>query len=284
MVKVTHFEGVTVGRILAKLLATTIPYHLYFVDGLLVDTGPHSLRRELLPFLHGLPIEQVALTHIHEDHCGLAADLAARGVPILCPAESVEDAAHEARLPLYRRLIWGRRPPFPAGPLPDTLRTPGHTFQVLKGPGHTEHHVLFYEAERGWLFSGDFYLTARPRLVFGGEDLSATLATLKRLERLDVRVVFDTHAGPLPDGAQRLAQKREFLEDLGGRVADLRAQGLDDRAIDRRLFPRKPLITYFSRGEWASIHMVRTVAAPEGRSERAKGIESTSERSNEPTN
>ena len=117
MVKVSHFEGVTVGKTLASLFGTAIPYHLYFVDGLLVDTGPRSLRREIAPFLQTLPIEQVALTHIHEDHCGLASDLAGRGLPILCPAGSVEEAAREGRLPLYRRLIWGRRPAFPASPL-----------------------------------------------------------------------------------------------------------------------------------------------------------------------
>ena len=262
MVKVTHFEGVTVGKTQAKFLGMAIPYYLYFVDGLLVDTGPHSLRREIAPYLRGLPIEQVALTHIHEDHCGLASELAARGLPILCPAESVEEAALEPRLPLYRRLFWGRRPPFPAAPLPETLRTPGHTFRVLNGPGHTPHHALFYEPERGWLFSGDFFLTARPRLVFGGENLAATLDTLRRLEALEVRVLFDTHAGPLRDGALKLAQKRQFIEDLGGRVAELRRQGLDDRAIDRRLFPSKPLISFVSRGEWASSHMVRTVPTP----------------------
>jgi glyoxylase-like metal-dependent hydrolase (beta-lactamase superfamily II) len=264
MVKVTHFEGVTVGKTQAKFLGMAIPYYLYFVDGLLVDTGPHSLRREIAPYLGGLPIEQVALTHIHEDHCGLASELAARGIPILCPAESLEEAALEPRLPLYRRLFWGRRPPFPAAPLPETLRTPGHTFQVLKGPGHTPHHALFFEPERGWLFSGDFFLAARPRLVFGGENLAATLDTLKRLEALQVRVLFDTHAGPLRDGALKLAQKRAFIEDLGVRVADLRRQGLDDRAIDRRLFPSKPLISFVSRGEWASSHMVRTVPTPAG--------------------
>lgn len=264
MVKVTHFEGVTVAKTQAKFLGMAIPYYLYFVDGLLVDTGPHSLRREIAPYLRGLPIEQVALTHVHEDHCGLASELAARGIPILCPAESVEEAALEPRLPLYRRLFWGRRPPFPAAPLPETLRTPGHTFQVLNGPGHTPHHALFYEPERGWLFSGDFFLTARPRLVFGGENLAATLDTLKRLEALEVRVLFDTHAGPLRDGALKLAQKRAFIEDLGVRVADLRRQGLDDRAIDRRLFPSKPLISFVSRGEWASSHMVRTVPPPAG--------------------
>lgn len=260
MVEVSSFEGVTVGKIRARLLATVIPYHLYFVDGLLVDTGPHSLRRAIGPFLDSLPIDQVALTHLHEDHCGNAALLAARGVPVLCAAGSVQEAAREPRLPLYRRLIWGRRPPFPAAPLPETLHTPNHAFHVLRAPGHTPGHVLFHEPRSAWLFTGDFYLTARPRVVFIEEDLSDTLASLERLEGLDVEVLFDAHAGPLPDGRRLLGRKRAYLEELGGRVADLRSQGLDDRAIDRRLFPHRPLITTVSGGEWSSLRMVRTVA------------------------
>ena len=263
MLELEVFEGITVGRMRARFLTISLPYFLYFVDGLLIDTGPHSLRRDLEPLLAGLPIEQVALTHIHEDHCGLAAFLAAKGVPIRCLADSVEEAAREPRLPLYRRLVWGRRPAFPASPLPETVRTPHHEFRVVKAPGHTPRHVLFHEASRGWLFTGDFFLTARPRLVFFEEDVSATLDTLKRLEDLHVRILFDAHGGPLPDGARLLARKRAYLEELGERVAGLRAQGLDERAIDRRLFPKRPLISRFSRGEWASLHMVRTARAPE---------------------
>lgn len=264
MVELEDVEGVKVGRLRARFLTSSLPYCLYFVDGLLVDTGPHSLRRELEPLLASLPIEQVALTHLHEDHCGLAAFLSARGVPVRCPAGSVEDAPREPRLPLYRRLFWGRRPAFTASPLPEIVRTAHHEFSVVRAPGHTPHHVLFHEASHGWLFTGDFFLTARPKLILDGEDLSATLDTLKRLEGLHVRILFDAHAGPLADGSHLLTRKRAYLEELGGRVAELRARGLDDRAIDRRLFPERPLITRFSRGEWASLHMVRTAPAPEG--------------------
>ena len=264
MVEVTSVEGVTVGRTRATLLATTIPYHLYFVDGLLIDTGPLSLRREIEPFLRGLPIEQAAVTHIHEDHCGLAASLASRGIPVYCPAESVAQAAREPRLPLYRRLIWGRRPAFPASPLPEVVRAGRHTFQVLKAPGHTPSQVAFHEPERGWLFAGDFFLTARPRLVFVEEDLSSTLETLIRLDDLDVRILFDTHAGPLSDGRRLLAEKRRYLQELSAQVSALRRCGLTDRAIDRRLFPRRPAITYLSGGEWSSLHMVRTLSPPDG--------------------
>lgn len=263
MVQVRDAKGVTLARTHARFLAFSMPYCVYFVDGLLVDTGPHSLRKRLRPFLAGLPVDQVALTHLHEDHCGLAYLFSERGVPVYCLPESVADASREPRLPLYRRLVWGRRPAFEAQPLPEVVRTPQHEFQVLRAPGHTPLHALFYEASRGWLFTGDFFLTTRPRVVFLEEDLRATLASLKSLEGLHVRVLFDAHSGPLHEGARLLARKRAALEELGERVATLRARGLDDRAIDRTLFPKKPLITWFSRGEWTSLRMIQTVATPE---------------------
>ena len=48
--------------------------YLYIVDGLLIDTGPSTLPWESSDFLIH-PIQQVALTHIHEDHAGMAAYL-----------------------------------------------------------------------------------------------------------------------------------------------------------------------------------------------------------------
>jgi|WetSurMetagenome_2_1015567.scaffolds.fasta_scaffold113260_2 glyoxylase-like metal-dependent hydrolase (beta-lactamase superfamily II) len=263
MVQVRDAEGVTVARSHARFLSISMPYCVYFVDGLLIDTGPYSLRKRLGPVLAGLPVEQVALTHLHEDHCGLAHLFSERGVPVYCLPESVADAPREPRLPLYRRLVWGRRPAFEARPLPEVVRTPDHEFQVLRAPGHTPLHALFYEASRGWLFTGDFFLTTRPRVVFFEEDLSATLESLKRLEGLHVKVLFDAHSGPLHEGAKLLARKRAALEDLGQRVANLRAAGLDDRAIDRRLFPKRPFISRVSFGEWSSLRMVQTVTAPE---------------------
>ena len=78
-----------------------------------------------------------------------------------------------------------------------------------------------------------------------------------------MRVLFDTHAGPLHDGAKLLARKRAAMEDLGVRVADLRARAWTTAPSTGALFPSKPLISFVSRGEWASLRMVQTVPAPE---------------------
>lgn len=243
----------------ARLLNYRLKVFVFAVDDLLVDAGSWSLRRSFWSFFGERMPRRVALTHLHEDHCGNAAALAERGAAILVSDSGLAQASLEPRLPLYRRLIWGRRPAFPALPLPRLLETDRHAFSVLPGPGHTADHVLFHEASRGWLFTGDFFLTATPRVIFQEEDLRVTLETLERLSALDFGTLFDTHQGPLENGPALLRRKRDYLLDLEGRVSALRAQGLPDEAIDRRLFPQKPLITYVSRGEWSSLHMVRTL-------------------------
>jgi len=252
-------EGVTGWWGRARLLTYTLRVFAYVVDGVLVDAASYSLRKPFWAYFEGRLPRLAVLTHLHEDHCGNAAALAARGVPVLAPEGSLAEAGLEPRLPLYRRLIWGRRPAFPASPLPPRVETGGHTLSVLPARGHTADHVAFYEEREGWLFTGDFFLTARPRLVFQDEDLSVTVASLAALESLPFRTLFDAHEGPLAEGPALLRRKREYLLRLRDRVEELRRQGLSDEAIDRRLFPRKPLITYVSGGEWSSLQMVRTL-------------------------
>ncbi len=49
---------------------------LYYVDGLLIDTGAYNTRVSLDRFIRQNPIEQVTLTLYHEDHAGNAGYLA----------------------------------------------------------------------------------------------------------------------------------------------------------------------------------------------------------------
>ncbi len=243
----------------ARLLTYALRVFAYVVDDVLVDAASYSLRKPFWAFFRNRLPRLVVLTHLHEDHCGNAAALAARGVPVMAPEASLALAGKEPRLPLYRRLIWGRRPAFPALPLPGRVETGGHTLAVLPARGHTADHVAFYEEREGWLFTGDFFLTARPRVVFQDEDLEATLASLEALGALPFRTLFDAHEGPLSEGPALLRRKRDHLLSLRERVEELRRQGLSDEAVDRRLFPRRPLITYVSGGEWSSLQMVRTL-------------------------
>jgi glyoxylase-like metal-dependent hydrolase (beta-lactamase superfamily II) len=268
---VTVFErgGVTVWKEKARLGLYTLDLFAFYVDGLLIDAGSWSRRKSFRAFCAPLPLTACALTHLHEDHCGNASWLNGRGVPVYCPAACVAEAAVEPRLPLYRRLIWGRRPAFRALPLPEIVRTPSHEFSVVPAPGHTPDEVLFFEERESWLFTGDFYLTWKPKVIFQEEDLARTMASIRAVLALPFDLLFDAHLGPVTPGREMLKKKLDYLEELQGQVEALRAKGMDEGAIDRALFPKKPLLTYVSRGEWSSLNMVRTLKG-KGAGEGAK--------------
>ena len=44
--------------------------HAYFIDGLLIDTGHRHMRKAALDAIKSLPVQQILITHHHEDHSG----------------------------------------------------------------------------------------------------------------------------------------------------------------------------------------------------------------------
>lgn len=262
--KTFQHEDVQCARVIARLLFVKIPVYLFFVDGLLVDTGPSALASEILSFYKSLDIKQVAITHLHEDHCGLADYLVKeRGVPVYTHPDSVEEAAKDAKFPFYRRLIWKERVAFSARAIGDVLETPNHRFNVIRVPGHTSSHLAFHEPERGWLFTGDFFLTSRPILTFRDEDVPATMESLIRLLELDFDVLFCSHSGVINRGKVLMEGKLRYLEELRGRIMEMTDKGMSERRIVKALFPmnrKRTLIQLLSGGEWSSRNMVRSLS------------------------
>ncbi|HWQ76478.1 MAG TPA: MBL fold metallo-hydrolase [Syntrophomonas sp.] len=253
------YQDVYIGHGSASLLGNAIQIYLYIVDGLLVDTGPSRLAADNSQFFSQHEIKQAVLTHVHEDHSGMAAWLQDKyKIPVYLHEDSLEYAQQSGKYPLYRRKIWGNRNPFRADAMPAQISTPHYVFDAIDAPGHSPAHNAFYEKNQGWLFTGDLYLGSKPLVAFKDEDMAQMIATLEKLTRLDFDTVFCAHSGVRPDGKRRLQEKLEYLLNLQGKVNELREQGLNDRRIDNILFPRKPPITYVSRGEWSSLNMVRT--------------------------
>jgi glyoxylase-like metal-dependent hydrolase (beta-lactamase superfamily II) len=258
MMKAGLHEDVHYLRTESRLLGIPLAFYVYAVEGLLVDTGPASQRQVIIPFLKRSAIRQVALTHAHEDHCGLAAWIQQNlRVPIYLNEAQHGEVASDARLPLYRRLAWGPRKAFRPLPLPPVIETPNHRFEILPAPGHTPDHVVFWEREKGWLFTGDFFLGVSQVVAFQDEVSGRSIDSLKRLIGLGADTLFTAHSGILSEGRRHLNRRLEFLEELRAKVHELRAEGLSDRAIARRLLPRRKLITLISLGEWSTRHLVR---------------------------
>ncbi len=255
--RIREHDGVMEIGSKVSMLGTSLPVFLYWVDGLLIDTGAYRMRREMLPFLRSQPLERVALTHTHEDHSGLAPYLQReKGLVPTVPEESVKQVERRAKLPLYRRLFWGPRKAFRASAHPEVIRTRNFCFRVLQSPGHTREHVCFLEESKGWLFSGDLFVRSRPGLFFAQEYVADMIRTLQSLAQVNFEYLFCGHAGMVAEGRQALRQKLDYLLEMKEAVQHYRQLGYSPEQTDRILFPHKPLMNRISMGEWSSLNMV----------------------------
>ncbi len=252
-------EGVTWVRGLAGWGSFSIKVFLYMVEGVLIDTGPVRLSAFIVPYLDRQKIETVLLTHYHEDHSGNAPYLAGRGIPVYINPSSLERCRDKTRLPLYRRIFWGNREAFSPYPLDEKLTAGGLTFKPVPTPGHVFDHRSFYLPEKGFLFTGDLFVTARPRMVLNTESTPRMIEDLKSVLQYDFTTVFCGHAGIVHRGREALQKKLDHLQDIQEKVHSYHDQGLNVPEITRKLFPGKLHLEYFSCKEWASEHMVRSI-------------------------
>ena len=232
---------------------------VYLVDGLLVDSGPPNLARDVGRLVRELGVRQCVTTHHHEDHSGnhglLAREL--RITPLAHASAIRRLAEPEARPQLYRRVAWGARPAAAVGPLDQQLETPRFRFQVIHTPGHATDHVALFEPARGWLFSGDLYLAPRLRYLRPDEDVHAMMDSLRRVLALEPQALFCQHRGRVEAGAARLRDKLDFLVELGGRIHQLHGRGWDNAAIARALPGSDLLWRLWTGGDFSKRNFVR---------------------------
>ncbi len=233
----------------------------YWVDGLLIDSGPPCTARELLRALGRRPVEQIAITHMHEDHIG-GLYLLRRRYPqaVIWASHRTIPAIQDPRqldLHLYRRLIWGQpRPVSGVRPLELAIHTPEHRFRVVEAPGHSPDHVVFFEPRYRWLFSGDAFIGGRDVAWPREADMFATISTLRTLAELRPERIFpgsgNVRRTPLPE----LHGKIGHLLTLCREVARLEAAGMDPEEMVVQLFGGEPPIRFWTGGHFAAIHLV----------------------------
>lgn len=243
------------GKVAVQGIAMSV--YSFYVDGLLIDTGSSSLAQEFQSFFNEVDIQQVALTHAHEDHSGNAIWIQQqKEVPIYIHGEAVDECASDSNLPLYRKVLWGERPGFSAKPLGATLQTNRATWDVIATPGHTTDHVSFYNRATGEMFTGDLYVQTKTKVVLDEENIVHTLASLKHLLNYDFETIYCCHAGFLVDGRTKIIEKIAYLEELEGNIFKLYNQGNTVEEISKSIFPREYPITKVSGEQWSSNHII----------------------------
>lgn len=257
--QIMNYEDLQQIEVIHTMAGQTLRISVYFIDGLLIDTGPSRKSEQLLPVFNKLPIERVVCTHHHEDHTGLAFFLAEKQVPIYMHELGKELCATEAKMPFYRRVYWGKRRPFQASIIEDTFSTEQYTWDVLHTPGHADDHISLYNREKKWMFGGDLYVHPTPKSMFGFESLPGMISSLEKMLSYDFDVYVCSHAGVIEEGRKAVEHKLAYLRSVQAEIRTLHERGLDPRAIRKQLFPKKHPLHYLSMFENSPHHIVRSV-------------------------
>ncbi|OEH91072.1 MBL fold metallo-hydrolase [Bacillus solimangrovi] len=253
-------EGVKMVQSTVSFMNVKLKNYLYFVDGLLIDTGPSNNEDELKKHLKTIPFTQVVHTHHHEDHTGTSKWIQENfEVPMYIHETGIEDCIHVKHIPLYRRLFWGSSSSFTPEAIPKTIETEKHTFEVVHTPGHAHDHVVLFNKETGWLFSGDLYLTSHPKSMFAFESVPILIKSIRKILTYDFSTMFCAHTGMSENGKEKLALKLAYLEEVQGKVLALHEKGLSAKQIQKKLFPRRTPLNYFSLFENSSSHIVTSI-------------------------
>ncbi len=248
-----------------KLARTVLGRGLYFtacylVDGLLIDSGCSYTVNELMAALAGRPVDTVVNTHSHEDHVAANKRLKQeRSAVLLAHPVAIPilgDPKKNMSLALYQKVMWGYPEPSTVNPLGEIVETAQYKFQVLYTPGHSQDHVCLYEPGRGWLFTGDLFISGEDKALRDDYDIWKIIDSLKKIARLDIGVMFPGSGNIKERPVHLINRKIQYLEELGEKVLALHGEGLGVKEIRKRLLGREHPIAYWTLGHFSGRHLI----------------------------
>ncbi|MEA3199065.1 MAG: hydroxyacylglutathione hydrolase [Thermoplasmata archaeon] len=157
--------------------------------------------------LSGAAVERVFLTHLHVDHVGGAARMAAlTGAPLLMHEDEAFAVETGDALATGAALFDATMEAAPVTRLrtKDEVRLGARRFEVLSVPGHSPGHAALWEPESRSLFSGDVVFEGGSfgRVDLPGGDARELIRSLERLAALDPVNVYPGHMRAIEGGAR----------------------------------------------------------------------------------
>ena len=233
----------------------------YLLDGLLIDSGQAHTAEELADFLKDKLVRTVVNTHYHEDHISANALLKERyGAELLAHSLAVDRINQPATLYPYQEEVWGYPIPSQVETIGDSVTTPHFRFEVIHTPGHCDDHICLFEQGKGWLFSGDLFVSTRPNVARPEENQWQIIASLKKVKDLVPRALFPAPRGArvVTDPVPVLEETIRYLEDLGQRIAELNGKGLSPSEIRQEIFGDEAPLAEFTQQQFSSLNLVKS--------------------------
>ncbi|MHA1578891.1 MAG: MBL fold metallo-hydrolase [Candidatus Freyarchaeota archaeon] len=263
MIEVNQFEEVTHIKLSQTMNGQPLYWAaVYLVDGLLIDTGPGHTAEELVKFLEKQTVRLAVNTHHHEDHVGANSVLQRKlGIKIYAHPEAIPLIAQVPRLLRYQKIVWGYPEPTHVLPLPERLETENFCFKVIETPGHSAGHVALLEPDRGWCFTGDLFVSEKPKAFRPHENVPEIIKSMRKIVGLETdRLILFTGLGRIvPDGRGALETCIEYLEDLSERARKLARNGLSVTAIREKLVGEDTTLASLTDGDFSADNLIRSI-------------------------
>ncbi|MEQ8174835.1 MAG: MBL fold metallo-hydrolase [Syntrophomonadaceae bacterium] len=239
----------------------------YLVDGLLIDTGPFHVAVEIEQAFASYPVRQIVNTHHHEDHISnnivfqeklgigpaLAHELA---VPLIKNPE-----IWTSRLRHYQHLAWGVPPASDAVVIGPEVTTERFRFQVLHIPGHSDDHIALLEPEKGWLFSGDLFISEKLSTLRSDENANEILDSMHMLLQREFSTLFCASGRVVKNAHRAIEAKILYWEDLKKQVLNLHHQGVSPEQIREQLLGEESSLYGPSEGDFGKINLIKSLLA-----------------------
>lgn len=240
--------------------------HIYYIDGLLIDTGQSQMRKDVFQKLKDLPVQQIFITHFHEDHTGNVEMLQKHfDCPVFASQKCIDIMKNPPSISMPQKIFWGSRPSYiNFQKVGKTIQTQNYTFQIIPIPGHSKDMIGLYEPTKKWLFSADLYVHYYINYFLKGESVLTQIDSLKRVLELDFEVIFCGHNPQLSDGKEKMQKKVLFFEDFYQKVSNLYQKGKSASQIMKELQLKESwFLRILSNGALSKINMVKSVIRDE---------------------
>lgn len=231
----------------------------YRLNGTLIDCGPSNQWKYVKPFVEQKPVDQILLTHHHEDHSGNAKNIyKLSGIQPQAPEITVDVLKRGFKIPPTQRIIWGQAGRVEARSLQKKLTIGKESVTPIFTPGHAKDMTCYLLNDRGWLFSADLYIANYLKFLRSDEHIPTLLESTKRALSCDFNTLICPHRGVVENGKQKLQEKYDYIVELANKAQALRRSGLNPIDITESLLGKEGLMSKMSGYNFSKRNLIKS--------------------------